>query len=231
MEKNTQAAPKGLQKKLLALQGCVRGLAKDAKAGNGSYSYPYISGSKLLGIVRPAMDELGLRLVQEMDTDSIQFQGANAIVPFIFTWIDTESGEQEATRWLAVGSNTPLDKAIGSAATYAERYFIMKQLHLATDEDDTDALTPEDFGDKVQTPAPASKKAPQRAAKKPAVFSLPEGVKGLSREQYNTYVRNVAVGLRSQSEVEKGFREACGADDVAIGLFRKDVNDYTAAMQ
>ena len=233
MEKKVNEAPKGLQTKLLALQGCVRGLAKDAKAGNGSYSYPYISGSKLLGVVRPAMDELGLRLAQEMDTDGIQFQGTNAIVPFIFTWIDTESGEREAVRWLAVGSNTPLDKAIGSAATYAERYFIMKQLHLATDEDDTDALTPEDFGEKVveTAPAPAPKKAPQKGAKKPAVFSLPEGVKGLSKAQYNTYVRNVAVGLRSQSEVEKGFREACGADDIAIGLFRKDVNDYTAAMQ
>lgn len=90
---------------------------------------------------------------------------------------------------------------------------------------------PEDAPEGEATPAPAPKKAPQKAAKKPTVFSLPEGVKGLSREQYNTYVRNVAVGLRSQSEVEKGFREACGADDVAIGLFRKDVNDYTAAMQ
>ena len=37
------------------------------------------------------------------------------------------------------------DKSIGSAQTYGERLFIMKTLHLQTDEDDVDAVkTPEE---------------------------------------------------------------------------------------
>lgn len=37
------------------------------------------------------------------------------------------------------------DKSLGSAITYAERYFLLKQFHIATDKDDVDApKTPEE---------------------------------------------------------------------------------------
>lgn len=140
--------PVGLQAKLLRLQQSVTGLAKDAHAEafkNGK-GYTYLSGDKLLSAIRPMMDRLGLRLTQEIDTEHVQFSANGAaLFPFIFTWIDVDSGERETLRWFAAGSNTPVDKAVGSATTYAERYFIMKQFHLPTDRDDTDALSEDDF--------------------------------------------------------------------------------------
>lgn len=148
---------KGLQAKLLALQASVRGLTKDAQGkistrNGGSYSYDYISGSKLLSLVRPKMDELGLRLTQDMESAIVTDNGVE--VTFRFRWIDTESNETEECKWFAVGVNNSIDKAVGSAATYAERYFLLKQLHLQTDEDDSDALDIQKAPAKKEKPEP-----------------------------------------------------------------------------
>ena len=56
-----------------------------------------------------------------------------------FTWIDAESGEKLPVKFGANGMNN-WDKGLGSALTYAERYFLLKFFHIATDEDDVDAL-------------------------------------------------------------------------------------------
>ena len=53
---------KEIYKKLLALQQAVVGLTKDAKGNAGDY----VSGNKLLGIVRPMMDKLGLLLTKDV---------------------------------------------------------------------------------------------------------------------------------------------------------------------
>ena len=61
----------------------------------------------------------------------------------LFTWIDAETGEKLPCEWASSGMNN-FDKSVGSAQTYGERLFIMKTLHLQTDEDDVDAAkTPE----------------------------------------------------------------------------------------
>ena len=145
-----------LNRKLLQLQQSVKALAKDADG----YGYQYVSGSKLLYFIRPKMDELKLRLVpntisveqQIVVTAPETMQKDGSIKPAkqevlvllhkSFTWIDVESGESETTDFYAQGCNG-WDKAIGSAETYAERYFILKYFHIATDEDDVDALKPE----------------------------------------------------------------------------------------
>jgi hypothetical protein len=54
-----------------------------------------------------------------------------------FTWIDCETGEQDVNLFGANGQND-WEKGLGSALTYAERYFILKYFHIATDEDDID---------------------------------------------------------------------------------------------
>ena len=54
-----------------------------------------------------------------------------------FTWIDTESGEKDENLFGANGQND-WEKGLGSALTYAERYFLLKYFHIATDEDDID---------------------------------------------------------------------------------------------
>lgn len=139
-----------LYQKLLELQKAVVGLTKD-KAGN---SYQYVSGDKILSIVRPTMDSLGLLLVSEVldysfsRQDYATKQGQKSemfcALRMRFTWVDAETGETLQCMWASSGMNN-WDKSIGSAMTYGERYFLLKFFHIATDKDDVDApKTPEE---------------------------------------------------------------------------------------
>ena len=135
---------KEIYKKLLALQQAVVGLTKDKK-GN---SYDYVSGDKILGIVRPVMDKLGLILIPEVvDSNFIREDYATkngqksemfCSVRMRFTWVDADSGESLPCEWASSGMNA-WDKGLGSALTYGERYFLLKFFHIATDRDDVDA--------------------------------------------------------------------------------------------
>jgi len=139
----------GIYKKLLALQQAVVGLTRD-KAGN---SYQYVSGDKILGIVRPKMDSLGLLLIPEVEESSFTRQDYSLFdkngnekpkseifcaLKLKFTWVDAETGETLVCRWASSGMNN-WDKGLGSALTYGERYFLLKFFHIATDKDDVDA--------------------------------------------------------------------------------------------
>ena len=136
-----------LFQKLVEIQKSVRALGKDATAS----TYQYVSGSKVLEVVRRGMDTYGLLLVQQVDeieNTRIDYQVKNggksellSKVMMTFTWIDAESGETLPVKFGANGMNN-WDKGLGSALTYAERYFLLKFFHIATDEDDVDALPP-----------------------------------------------------------------------------------------
>lgn len=140
-----------LFQKLVEIQKSVRALGKNSSAGTGASSYQYVSGSKVLDFIRPKMDELGILLVQQIDSienERIDYQTKNGVksellsqVNMTFTWIDAESGEKLPVPFGANGMNN-WDKGLGSALTYAERYFLLKFFHIATDEDDVDALPP-----------------------------------------------------------------------------------------
>ena len=162
-------------KKLLELQKSVRALQKDAKA----YNYSYVSGDKLLFFVRPKMDEMGLLLLPEVlgaETRDITYsqwdKNAKAmtekketlyILTMRMTWADVEDGETLSQEWRAAGMNA-FDKGYGSALTYGERYYLLKFLHLATDEDDVDAVSAErDAAMDAAGPAPKTKAKVQKA--------------------------------------------------------------------
>jgi len=135
--------------KLLDLQRAVVGMTKD-KSGN---SYQYVSGDKILSIVRPKMDELGLLLVPEVEESSFTREDYTlydkngnpkpkseifCTLKIKFTWIDTDTGDSLVCHWASSGMNN-WDKGLGSALTYGERYFLLKFFHIATDKDDVDA--------------------------------------------------------------------------------------------
>ena len=138
----------GIYKKLLELQKAVVGLMKD-KNGN---SYQYVSGDKLLSIVRPKMDSLGLLLSQEVVDSVFERQDYELVnskgevkkksemfcaLKMRFTWIDADTGETLVCNWASSGMNN-WDKGLGSALTYGERYFLLKFFHIQTDKDDVD---------------------------------------------------------------------------------------------
>jgi hypothetical protein len=137
-----------IYKKLLLIQKAVKGLKKDKKSNN----YEYVTGNKLLSFIRPLMDEHGLLLKQEVisiDNDRMDYKtgiGTSYEKPkseilskvmMRFTWIDSETGEKDENLFGANGQND-WEKGLGSALTYAERYFLLKYFHIATDEDDID---------------------------------------------------------------------------------------------
>lgn len=151
-KQETEQKPIGLYKKLLALQTAVRALMKDQPGGGDRNGFWYVSGAKLLSVVRPRMDELGLLLKQEVISESHEpmTYRVNGKMPYDktemftavdmrFTWIDVDSGEKDENLFHANGMNA-WDKGLGSALTYGERYFLLKYFHIATDEDDVDAL-------------------------------------------------------------------------------------------
>ncbi|GAB0155454.1 hypothetical protein CHRYSEOSP005_07150 [Chryseobacterium sp. Alg-005] len=132
-----------LYKKLHQIQCKINGLAKD----KSTYNYKYVTGDKLLGFVKPLMNELGLLLKQEItsiENDRQDYSTKNGEKSEIlskvmqrFTWIDIETGEKDVNEFGANGQND-WEKGLGSALTYAERYFLLKYFHIPTDEDDID---------------------------------------------------------------------------------------------
>ena len=137
-----------LYQKLLVIQKKINGLGKDKK----SNTYSYVTGDKVLGEIKPLMNELGLILKQEVisiHNERMDYKtgiGTSYEKPkseilskvmMQFTWIDTETGDKDVNLFGANGQND-WEKGLGSALTYAERYFLLKFFHIATDEDDID---------------------------------------------------------------------------------------------
>ena len=146
-----------IYEKLLTIQKRINGLGKD----KATYNYKYVTGDKLLGEIKPMMNDLGLLLKQEVlsientrqDYSTAKGNKSEILskVMMKFTWIDVESGEKDENLFGANGQND-WEKGLGSALTYAERYFLLKYFHIATDEDDID-------NDQRKTSAPVPLKA------------------------------------------------------------------------
>lgn len=132
-----------IYQKLLKIQQKIHGLGKD----KATYNYKYVTGDKLLGEIKPMMNELNLILKQEIlsiENSRQDYQVKNGSkseilskVMMKFTWIDCETGEKDENLFGANGQND-WEKGLGSALTYGERYFLLKYFHIATDEDDID---------------------------------------------------------------------------------------------
>ena len=133
-----------LYQKLHKIQCQVMGLGKDTQGNN----FKYVSGTKVLDAIKPLMNQYGILL--KMEVISIENQRNDyatksnpnkseilSKVMMKFTWIDVETGEKDENLFGANGQND-WDKGVGSAMTYAERYFLIKFFHIATDEDDID---------------------------------------------------------------------------------------------
>lgn len=157
---------KNIYQKLASIQSEILGLGKDKQA----FGYKYVTGDKILGLIKPIMIKEGLILKQEilsidndivnhttkggaskqLETDSeyviIQkrIEDKTEVLTKVmmrFTWVCVDTGETDVNLFGANGQNG-FDKGVGSALTYAERYFLLKYFHIATDEDDIDQPQP-----------------------------------------------------------------------------------------
>jgi len=165
-----------LYQKLLEIQKQVVGLADDKK----SFGYKYVSGDKVLSHIKPLMNNYGLLLKQEvLDIDNVRqdYTTRNGEKSEIltrakmkFTWVDTETGEKDENLFAANGQND-WEKGLGSALTYAERYFLLKYFHIATDKDDIDNPYRKRKEEAKQVKKPTETKAKKTTAKKKTLVS------------------------------------------------------------
>lgn len=137
-----------LLEKLLEIQKSIDGIAKSEKG----FNYSYAGQEQVLNTIRPLMNEHGLLLVQEVlevENTRIDYtvgKGQNekkkseilTSAKQRFTWIDVDTGNKLECLFHANGMND-WEKGLGSALTYAERYFLLKFFHIPTPNDDPDA--------------------------------------------------------------------------------------------
>lgn len=133
-----------LFQKLLEIQKKVDAIVKDGK--NLSDKYDFASDENVLDIFRPLMDANSLLLIPKITSANVT-EGATRSgtarfmteVYFNMVWVDVDSGETLEVPWYAQGVDLAGEKGVGKAATYAEKYFLLKFFHVATKKDDPDA--------------------------------------------------------------------------------------------
>ena len=221
-------------KKLHQVQAATRSLAANSEGQTGSAKYGYVSGSKLLGVIRPLMDKYGLLLLQEVKdikNDPISYMTRNGektemftTAHIRFTWVDTDDGSQVVNEFFANGMNA-WDKGLGSALTYAERYYLMKTFHIATDEDDIDALVK----DEAIKPAPSQAVQARRAAAGRSSAKVQEYTP-MPEEEYWRIVKAHALGKKSKTggDLRETWANFTHAGTEQILKFDNDVENFRA---
>ena len=139
-----------IQQKLVEVRKSIHGFNKDTKG----FGFDYVSGSQILRAIKGKMDELGVLLIPRVDYDTLHWEKheyttkkGEKKLDFIitmkmkYTWVNAEDPEDKIEiDWVCIGQQTDdIAKAVGTAMTYNERYFLLKFLGLPTDEDDADA--------------------------------------------------------------------------------------------
>ena len=150
-----------IYKKLLEIKKKLPYLKKDREKGNGLL-YSYVTPEAVLGSINPLLNEAGIFLKTEVlkCTTTRIFSKQKGIDVYLnkipqgviidvhetlfdldlkFTWVDTEDGERDECLFSASGVNGD-EKGLGSALTYAERYFMLKTFNIPTGNDDPDAF-------------------------------------------------------------------------------------------
>lgn len=210
-----------IYQKLVEIQKSVDSFSKDKKA----FNYSYTTGDQVLSKIRPLMNEQGLLLVQEINdatNERIDYVNSKGVekseiltsAKMTFVWIDSETGEGLRVPFFANGMND-WDKGLGSALTYAERYFLLKFFHIPTDADDVDAR--QISGGKAKSPSKT--KTPNSPKKTPSKMkSIPKPEPEVQEEE---------TKLLRVSPVDQFLSEARNAETRmdAINVYKKAVNE------
>ena len=224
-------------KKMQQVQAATRSLTANAEGQTGAARYNYVSGAKLLGVIRPLMDKLGLILTQEVvdiKNEPITYMTKNGektemftTAHIRFTWVDTEDGSQVVNEFFANGMNA-WDKGLGSALTYAERYYLMKTFHIATDEDDVDALVKDEAVKPLQSPAVQARRRAAGRAEIPAPAAPASGYTPMAEETYWKIVKAHAEGKTTKTggDYRETWAKTTHAGTEEILKFDRDVENY-----
>ncbi len=195
-----------LHEKLIKLREAVPYAQEDAQG----YQYKYVSGTSLLAVLRPKMDELGVLLIPSTGeytwTETIkENQKGEKSALFIvtldmtMTWVNAEKPEEKIdVPFSAFGAQDDISKAFGSALTYSERYFLLKFFSIPTDKLDPDLF------EKQNNPKPKSKTATTKQ-----IESMFRAAKesGWSQEAAGKYIKDTK-GVKSSKGLDGAEAEA-----------------------
>ncbi|PTH92919.1 single-stranded DNA-binding protein [Staphylococcus xylosus] len=137
---------KNIHQRINEAKHSMEGFIKD-KAG---YQYSYVSGSQVLHKLNPELYKHGINIT--FKTSDAKYETVNVVVKgkekqeyvvslnVHYTITNTDKSEEKIESTIfAIGQQDDPSKALGTALTYSERYFLMKFFGLPTDEDDADA--------------------------------------------------------------------------------------------
>lgn len=198
-----------LHEKLLEIQKSVDQIVKDGK--NTSDKYDFASDENVLDTFRPLMDQHHLLLIPRITHANI-IEGTTRSgtarylteLHFEMLWHDVDSGEQLTVPWYAQGVDLAGEKGVGKAATYAEKYFLLKFFHVSTKKDDPDAGRRTGTGELSQRGTQAAQETADYHRK--AIAAMLTELSGGDEEKFR-------AGLISMTKSDK--RGYAGVDDVA----------------
>ena len=136
-----------LYQKLLEVKKAVPYLKKGTKA----YNFDYASPETVLGVLNPLLNDQGIILkteVIESDSERVTVKTKNNEkeetlykLKLKMTWVNTDDpiADRDENYWFASGINGD-EQGVGSALTYAERYFMLKYFNIPTGKDDPDSF-------------------------------------------------------------------------------------------
>lgn len=195
-----------LHQRLVEVRKRVPALHKDSR--NDFHRFGYVSSSAVLSALRPLLDEYGLLLQpQIVSTSTSEHSTAKGKahlateLTITYTWINADNPEDRMVcGWYGQGIDDA-EKGVGKAATYAEKYFLLKFFNIPTDADDPDARVP-------SKPAPPKERKPE---------PIPDPGDGATAKQ-----RSMIKGLCSAPNLDKAVIDAATklADDKSLTVVK-----------
>lgn len=132
----------------------MAGVLQKSKSG---YSYKYVPEEDIQAKVTAGLQKYGIMLYnsivpgtmrvmpityEKYDAKNKVNKPVNEVIvsaDMTYTWVNAENPEERVeTTWAFVGQMEDAAQAMGAGLTYANRYYLMKQLQLATTESDPD---------------------------------------------------------------------------------------------
>lgn len=173
----------------------VRKAVPYLKKANEAKQYSYTGSSQVVGAIREAIDEHHLLLIpkiidKNVMTETVDERDKNGNVfkkkttyftelTIEYTWVNADNPDETIViPFYAQGVDIGGEKGVGKALTYAEKYFLLKQFNIATDNDDPDA-----FQQKVEESKPPKLITPEKLKELKSLAENFGDIKGRTPEE------------------------------------------------
>ena len=142
-----------LHQKILKIAD-MAGVLQKSKSG---YSYKYVPEEDIQAKVTAGLQKYGIMLYNSITPGTLKVtpisyekydaklkanKPVNEVIvsaDMTYTWVNADNPDERVeTTWAFVGQMEDAAQAMGAGLTYANRYYLMKQLQLATTESDPD---------------------------------------------------------------------------------------------